>query len=190
MVERTMRMQNKQAYSARDLQSGFTMLELMVVVAIFGVLVVAGAASMKLAERPAVLQAVHYIENDIIRARNEAAKDEDRCRFTFDFSQNGRGYTYVMQNSGRTKTVSLQSRWRDEVFFLPGSPGAPDPAPDATFAFTPRGELDKGSNGRIYVTDRSGFFSGTGKVYRIMTSLSGEVESRVRDFNNATWFDF
>lgn len=169
--------------------SGFTMLEMVVVIAIFGLLAVAATASMKMAERPAPRRACEYVMDELIRARNEAVREEENCRFTFDFTANTRGYTYTMLTSGKTKTVSLGERWRGEVYFLGISPGAPDQPPNASCTFNPRGLL-LNNTCLIYITDRSGFLTQTGKVYRVQGSLTGEIEAHVRDFGNPTWFEF
>lgn len=168
--------------------SGFTILEMVVVIAIFSLLAVAAAASMKMAERPAPRQACEYVMEELIRARNEAVKEEENCQFTFDFAPDTRGYTYTMLTSGKTKTVFLGERWRGEVYFLRVSPGAPDQPPNAACTFNPRGLLN--NTCLIYITDRSGLLSQTGKVYRVQVSLTGEVEAQVRDFGNPTWFEF
>lgn len=176
--------------TTRNHQDGFTVLELMVVIAVIGILAAASYASMKMAEKPAVRQACEYVMADLIRARNEAVKEEESCTFNFDFSAAGRGYTYVMQKSGKTKTVNLGERWKGEVYFLPTTPGAPDAMPDPQFYFNPRGlQLGAGS-GTIYLTTRSGFTGHTGKVYRITVFASGEFVCRIRDFSNPTWFEF
>lgn len=190
-----MRKQTGQSNTARGCQDGFTVLELMVVVAIFAILAATAYASMALARRPAVHQAVNYIMADIITARNEAVKDEDTCNLNFNFAPNVRSYTYTMPGTGKTKTVSLAERFRGEVFFLTGTPGGGDLAPVNTYSFSPRGmavEAVAGipPGGQVYVTDRDGFTSGTGKVYRIIISGSGEVDAQIRDFATATWFEF
>jgi prepilin-type N-terminal cleavage/methylation domain-containing protein len=182
--------------SPRNRQGGFTVLELMVVIAVIGVLAVASYASMALARRPALQQAANYLVADLITARNGAIKGEESCNVNFNFAPGVRSYTYTLLTSGKTKTVSLGERFRDEIFFLPGTPGGADPAPINAVGFSPRGlatnPLFPGAvgGGAIYLTDQAGFNTGTGKVYRILIAGSGEVEAQVRDFTSAVWFEF
>ena len=180
----------------RNRQDGFTVLELMVVIAVIGALAAASYASMVIAERPAVHQAVNYLMADLITARNEAIKGEESCIVNFDFAPVVRNYTYNLPTSGTTKTVFLGDRFRDQVFFLPGPPGGADPAPTNVLNFSPRGFLTDPlapcgiGSGQVYLTDQAGFNTGTGKVYRVLISGSGEVEAQVRDFGSPVWFEF
>jgi prepilin-type N-terminal cleavage/methylation domain-containing protein len=181
--------------TTQNRQDGFTVLELMVVIAVIGVLAVASYASMAMAKRPAVRQAVNYLVADLIAARNEAIKGEESCNINFNFAPGLRSYTYNLLTSGKTKTVSLGERFRDDVYFLPGTPGGADPAPTNILGFSPRGiatdPLGLGAGGgQVYLTDESGFNFGSGKVYRILIAGSGEVEAQVRDFTSAVWFEF
>jgi prepilin-type N-terminal cleavage/methylation domain-containing protein len=181
-------------HTARNRQHGFTVLELMVVIAVIGVMAVASYASMALARRPAVNQAVNYLMADLVMARNEAIKGEESCNV--NFAPGARSYTYNLVTSGKTKTVFLGEHFRDEVFFLPGTPGGGDAAPINAVGFGPRGFAFDPLNplltggGPVYLTDQVGFDTGTGKVYRVLITGSGEVEAQVRDFASAVWFDF
>lgn len=171
---------------------GFTILELMVVLAIFCVLGAAAAAGISHVTRVNSQQATKYILNDIRRARTEAIKREEFATITFNPANNS--YTYTISNTAIARTVFLANRWEGDVFLLPITPGGVDPAPIFTFIFTPRGlardPFGVPAAGLIYITDRTGFTTNTGKVYRIQAQSAGLIDSQVRDFLVPAWADY
>lgn len=179
---------------AHDRQSGFTLIELMVVIAIFAILGTVAFAGMMLGERQSVAYATNDLASDLINARNTAIKEEDSCTVTFNFAT-PQSYTYTFLNSGKTKTVRLMERWRGEVFFLAVAPagGAAGPAVDQppmlNVTFSPRGLVTVGG-GSVYVTDRAGVLTATGTVFRVLTAGSGEIETHKRNFTNPTWEEY
>lgn len=166
---------------------GFTILELMVVLAIFCVLGAAAAAGMSHATRINAQQATEYILYDIRHARTEAVKREEVATITFNPANHS--YTYTISNTAIAKTVFLRERWKDEVFLLPGSPGGGDPPPVFAFSYSPRGFVT-GAAGILYITDREGFTNNVGKVYRIQASAVGLLETQRRDFAGPVWADY
>ena len=183
------------AMIGRQDSKGFTILELMVVVALFSVITATAAVSMWHVRRLGPQQAAEYILYDIRHARSEAVKREEIATITFNPAN--LSYTYTVSNTPINKTVFLGERWDEDVVLLPGGPGGGDPAPFFTFIYSPRGLVAQdavlnpaGQPGRIYITDRAGLNTNTGKVYRVEGQASGLVDSHVRDFGTPVWADY
>ena len=99
------------------------------------------------------------------------------------------GTTSELTMINRIPTCLINSmKWKDDVYLLPNPPGAADPNPTNQIRFTTKGNANV--SGSIYLTDRDGFFNGSGRVYRILVSGSGEIELFVKNFRDALWADY
>lgn len=155
-------------------QHGFTLIELMVVIAIFSLLL--GIAVPRAAEylRKVSLQnAAFQISGDLHTVKSQAIRSQADCAIDFNTPATDQ-YTLTVSNH----TVDLGD-YRGNVTFTAN----PDTSADTfsnTITFTSRGISP--SSGQVYLTNQDNI------IYRIQTSAAGGISIKRWNSTGTSWY--
>ena len=163
----------------RAAEAGFTLVEMMVTIAILGILIAIPAANMVLSrDFQALPNTKEEIMSDIQHCRTLAVRLEETCTINF-FTPNPNQYTVTVSNTAINRVVTLTD-FSGTLSFDPNDPQGVSP-PVGSMTFLQRGFAAPPA-GSIYLRSTA-----NQNIYRIRTTLAGIVDSAVWNVTSGTW---
>jgi prepilin-type N-terminal cleavage/methylation domain-containing protein len=155
-------------------QTGFTLLELMIVVAVMGILAAATApAALRWLNQQSLQSAVYQLSSDLFKAKSLAIRENNFCDVSFFTDTN----QYTLSIGAQTTTLAS---YRGGVTFIDDPGGSGSMSNPTTITFNGRGLCTVPNP--VYITNADNL-----NIYRIQVSGAGGISTSVWNSTNSQW---